>query len=96
MRKDLPLKKQKSTRNPKPEANWADESSRQLFEELRALRLNLAREQELPPYMIFHYSTLREMVELRPTSLREFSHLSGVGKTKLERYGEQFLEVLVG
>lgn len=94
VRKDLPVKKQRSTRNPKQEANWVDESSKQLFEELRALRLKLAREQELPPYMIFHDSTLREMVELRPNSLREFSHLSGVGKTKLERYGEQFLATI--
>ncbi|MCA9775988.1 MAG: DNA helicase RecQ [Candidatus Eremiobacteraeota bacterium] len=94
VRKDLPVRKKESTRSSKPETNWDDEESQQLFDDLRALRLQLAREQELPPYMIFHDSTLREMVELRPVSLREFSHLNGVGKTKLERYGDQFLEVL--
>ena len=44
--------------------------------------------------MIFHDSTLREMVESRPQSLNEFSQLSGVGKTKLDRYGEVFLEAI--
>ena len=65
-----------------------------LWEELRALRLQLAREQEIPPYMIFHDSTLREMVLEKPRSADGFSRISGVGRSKLERYGPAFLEVL--
>jgi ATP-dependent DNA helicase RecQ len=96
VRKDLPVgKKRTSSASSKPQANWNDEESEKLWEELRNRRLSLARKQEIPPYMIFHDSTLREMVEVRPQTLHEFSNLSGVGKTKLERYGEQFLEVLV-
>jgi ATP-dependent DNA helicase RecQ len=96
VRKDLPVRKKRSSASSsKPAVNWNDEGSEKLWEELRTLRLKLAREQEIPPYMIFHDSTLREMVELRPSNLREFSHLSGVGKTKLERYGEPFLELVL-
>jgi ATP-dependent DNA helicase RecQ len=65
-----------------------------LFEALRALRANLAREQNLPPYVVFHDSALREMVALRPTTLNEFARVPGVGETKLKRYGPAFLEVL--
>ena len=46
--------------------------------------------------MIFHDSTLREMVLERPRSLDGFSRISGVGRSKLERYGQAFLEVLLG
>ena len=48
----------------------------------------------MPPYVIFHDSTLREMVEQRPRTLEEFERLSGVGETKLRRYGEEFLAVI--
>ena len=44
--------------------------------------------------MIFHDSTLREMVENQPSNLREFGFLNGVGKTKLDKYGPQFLAAL--
>ena len=67
-----------------------------LWEKLRALRLQLAREQEIPPYMIFHDSTLREMVLEKPHSADGFSRISGVGRSKLERYGPAFLEALRG
>jgi len=65
-----------------------------LFEALRRLRLELAREQEVPPYVIFHDRTLREMAEIRPTSLGEMEGINGIGAKKLERYGEQFLAVI--
>lgn len=94
VRKDQPTQKKQSTRATRERPNWSDQESEKLFEELRALRLQLAREQELPPYMIFHDSTLKEMVDHRPRSLREFAQLNGVGKTKLDRYGEAFLAVL--
>ncbi|HEV7659002.1 MAG TPA: DNA helicase RecQ [Allosphingosinicella sp.] len=67
-----------------------------LFEALRARRRELAAEQGVPPYVIFHDSTLREMAELKPTTLGALSRLSGVGEAKLERYGQAFVEVIDG
>ena len=61
------------------------------FEALRALRRRLAEEQNLPPYVVFHDSTLREMVARKPASLAELGRLPGLGQAKLERYGAEFL-----
>ncbi len=65
-----------------------------LFEELRALRYAIAKEAGVPPYVVFHDSTLREMASLRPDDLAGLARVSGVGAAKLERYGERFLAVL--
>jgi ATP-dependent DNA helicase RecQ len=65
-----------------------------LFEALRACRRDLAREAGVPPYVIFHDSTLREMAELKPTSLTALGRVSGVGEAKLARYGEAFADVV--
>ena len=62
-----------------------------LFERLRALRKRLADDTGLPPYVIFHDSTLREMAERGPLDLNQFAALPGVGQAKLARYGEQFI-----
>jgi ATP-dependent DNA helicase RecQ len=69
-------------------APTADDS---LFERLRALRKRLADENGLPPYVIFHDSTLRAMAEHTPLDLDQFAALPGVGQAKLARYGEQFI-----
>jgi ATP-dependent DNA helicase RecQ len=65
-----------------------------LFERLRALRKQLANEQGLPPYVIFHDATLREMALRRPLTLGQFADLPGVGSAKLTRYGERFIAAL--
>ena len=65
-----------------------------LWEALRELRTRLAREQGVPPYVIFHDSTLRAMLQLKPTTLRALAEVPGVGEKKLERYGEAFLAIL--
>ncbi|HWT11239.1 MAG TPA: DNA helicase RecQ [Allosphingosinicella sp.] len=65
-----------------------------LFEALRARRREIAAQAGLPPYVIFHDSVLREMAELKPTTLHALARVSGVGETKLERYGEAFLAVI--
>ncbi|WP_370034320.1 DNA helicase RecQ [Qipengyuania mesophila] len=62
-----------------------------LFEALRALRKELAEEAQVPPYVIFHDSTLREMAANRPATLAQLAQLPGVGAKKLEAYGERFL-----
>ncbi len=65
-----------------------------LFERLRARRLELAREQGMPPYIILLDSTLLAMAQRRPRTPAELAEIPGFGKVKLERYGAAFLEVL--
>ena len=65
-----------------------------LFEALRAWRRDTAKEAGIPPYVIFHDSTLRAVVFARPSSLAELGRIEGVGETKLARYGEPLLAAL--
>ena len=65
-----------------------------LFERLRALRRDLAEEAGVPPYVIFHDSTLREMASERPATPSALGRITGVGARKLEAYGDAFLSVL--
>ena len=65
-----------------------------LFEALRALRREIAVEANLPPYVIFHDATLREMAANRPASLGELGAITGVGSRKLEAYGDAFLGII--
>jgi ATP-dependent DNA helicase RecQ len=88
----LPPKRQRKARRDR----GAEGPQDPLFDALRARRRDLAKEAGVPPYVIFHDSTLREMAELRPTSLGALSRVSGVGAAKLERYGEAFVEVIQG
>ena len=62
-----------------------------LFEALRALRRDLAKEAQVPPYVIFHDATLRDMAHARPTTLAELGAIPGIGAKKLEAYGDAFL-----
>lgn len=63
----------------------------ELFEELRSLRMQLARERGLPAYMVFNDATLREMASSMPSNHRELLAISGVGAKKIETYGDEFL-----
>jgi len=65
-----------------------------LWQSLRDTRQRLAAEQSVPPYVIFHDSTLKAMLQHRPTSEDELLAISGVGEAKLARYGKAFLSVL--
>ena len=65
-----------------------------LFEALRACRRDLAKQAGVPPYVVFHDSTLREMAQLRPESLSALARVPGVGQAKLERYGAAFVDVV--
>ena len=67
---------------------------RALFERLRAVRLETARERAVPPYVIFHDATLREMARLRPASLDAFRAVKGVGARKADDIGERFLSAI--
>jgi ATP-dependent DNA helicase RecQ len=65
-----------------------------LWEALRDRRRQFADDQGVPPYVIFHDSTLQEMCLLLPQSITEFARLGGVGERKLEKYGTDFLQVI--
>ena len=65
-----------------------------LWEALRACRLSLASEHDVPAFVIFHDKTLHEMIAYRPQTTAEMLGISGVGQTKLDRYGDRFLSVL--
>jgi ATP-dependent DNA helicase RecQ len=65
-----------------------------LFDALRTLRRELAQEAGVPPYVIFHDATLREIAAARPSSLAALSEIDGVGARKLAAYGEAFLSLL--
>ena len=75
---------------------WEDSSGKAadvevLMQKLRSLRKQLADEQAVPPYVIFHDSTLKLMAQMQPKTLDEFGNLSGVGSHKLSQYGKSFL-----
>ncbi|MDH3594990.1 MAG: DNA helicase RecQ [Rhodospirillales bacterium] len=73
---------------------FEDARDETLFQALRARRLQFAKAQEVPPYVIFHDSTLAAMARARPRRLQELAGISGVGQAKLDRYGEDFLAVI--
>jgi ATP-dependent DNA helicase RecQ len=75
--------------------SWQD-VDRALFERLRAVRLETARERGVPPYVIFHDATLREMARLRPTSIDALLAVKGVGARKADDLGEIFLSAIRG
>jgi len=75
--------------------SWQD-VDRDLFERLRALRLDIARSRGVPPYVIFHDTTLREMARLKPKSVSALLDVRGVGARKAEDLGEAFVAVIAG
>jgi ATP-dependent DNA helicase RecQ len=73
--------------------SWQD-VDRDLFERLRALRLDIARSRGVPPYVIFHDTTLREMARMKPRSISALLDVKGVGARKAEDLGEAFVAVI--
>ncbi|WP_425097831.1 DNA helicase RecQ [Tropicibacter sp. S64] len=82
-------------RRPAVKALVSDEDA-PLFSALKARRTALAREAQVPPYMIFPDRTLIEMAERRPVNMDQMARINGVGAKKLESYGRAFLEVING
>jgi ATP-dependent DNA helicase RecQ len=70
------------------------ETDRDLWQALRACRQQLAAEHNVPPYVIFHDTTLLQMIEQRPDDADQLLGINGVGQAKLARYGERFLRVI--
>jgi ATP-dependent DNA helicase RecQ len=71
-----------------------DPAATAIWDALRAWRLAEARRQELPPYVIFHDSTLSEVARRRPLSLAELAQIPGIGRSKLDRYGHAIIEIV--
>jgi len=65
-----------------------------LWDALRECRLRLAKERNVPPYVVFHDSVLMQMIELMPLTVERFSILSGVGETKQKQYAQAFVDVI--
>jgi ATP-dependent DNA helicase RecQ len=66
-----------------------------LFDALRAWRLEVARGNGLPPYVVFHDSTLTAIAERQPRSLADLAGIAGIGPTKLDRYGADVIGIVV-
>jgi ATP-dependent DNA helicase RecQ len=73
---------------------FASDFEQKLYDSLRAKRTEIAKEQNVPAYVIFHDKTLRDLAIIKPVSLSEMGHISGVGEVKIERYGKIFLQVI--
>jgi ATP-dependent DNA helicase RecQ len=98
----LRLARQRKPRQDEPrrrariEADSWQDVDRDLFERLRAVRLQIARARGVPPYVIFHDATLREMARLRPASMTALLAVKGVGARKADDLGATFLAAIRG
>jgi len=100
LRGDISIHLREDTKAAKPNKkphrtnrNIAD-TDLELWEALRACRQQLATEHNVPPYVIFHDAALMQMMEYRPDSPEALLTINGVGQTKLDRYGQPFLEII--
>ena len=84
----------KAPRRARIETESWEDVDRDLFERLRVLRLEIARSRGVPPYVIFHDTTLREMARLKPRSLSALLNVKGVGARKAEDLGEAFVALI--
>ncbi len=96
-RREVPRDRASRRRSAKgPAALALDPAADALWQRLRAWRLDEARRQELPPYVIFHDATLIEVARRRPASLAALGDIPGIGRSKLDRYGAAVLGVVGG
>jgi len=93
LRVDTTPNKSKGSGKKTKEHNISDEDM-EMWEALRACRKNLASEQGIPPFMIFHDATLIELLTIKPDSLQAFSAIGGVGQKKLDKYAQDFMQVI--
>lgn len=96
LRRSMPRKRERNERRERSTGLSVLPQDLALFNALRGLRAELAREQNLPPFMILHDSTLRAIAEQRPASMNELARISGIGGGKLARYGERLVEAVHG
>ena len=94
LRRDPAGRRARKPAKTRPAATIEDPADEALFQALRAHRMVLAKAQGVPPYVIFHDSTLVEIAYAKPTDLVQFGRLNGVGQVKLDRYGANFLAII--
>ncbi len=97
LRRDVEVtqrKTSKAERASRSKEAYAGANEDPLWQALKDKRMELAKEQGVPPYLIFHDSTLLEILNQKPQTLNDLAKISGVGQAKLLRYGDAFLEVL--
>jgi ATP-dependent DNA helicase RecQ len=92
LRRDQPKRTKKEVRAAKAADMPAE--AHDLFQRLRAKRAEIAKTQGIPPYVVFHDTTLRALAVERPQSFEAMSGITGIGKAKLDRYGALFLAVI--
>ena len=93
LRRDADPVKRRAQRGERKSRNTGSNDD-PLWQALRAKRMELAREQGVPPYVILHDSTLVEILNRRPLTLDEMAQIGGVGQAKLAKYGDAFLQVV--
>jgi ATP-dependent DNA helicase RecQ len=92
-RQPRPVKSRQRRQGPRTDASWSG-VDQGLFEKLRALRLELARGRGVPPYVIFHDQTLRELAKVKPSNINELHGITGIGERKAEAFGPAVLAVI--
>ncbi len=91
-----PARAERTVRAASVAATLGNAEDRRLFDMLKSLRMMLARDHNLPPYVIFHDKTLLSMAARRPLTLDALAQVPGVGQSKLDKYGDMFLSVIQG
>jgi ATP-dependent DNA helicase RecQ len=92
-RQPRPVRGRKGRAGRRTDPSWTG-VNQSLFETLRALRLELARARGVPPYVIFHDQTLRELARHRPTTVDALYGISGIGERKAQAFGPALLEAI--
>jgi len=92
----LPVLEKEDSEEDLKDATLKAEQDDALFKKMATLRKSLAAEENVPPYIIFHDKTLREMINKMPVDIQAMGHISGVGQAKLEKYGPAFLDIIKG
>ena len=92
-RQPRPVRSRQRRQGPRTDASWAG-VDQGLFEKLRALRLELARGRGVPPYVIFHDQTLRELARVKPRANHELHDITGIGERKAAAFGPAILDLI--
>ena len=94
LRREVKVKHATVSEGQKGKPTLDNANDEKLFQRLRILRLELAKAQNVPPYVIFHDTTLIALAKARPKTLQTMGAISGIGAAKMERYGEIFLRTI--
>jgi ATP-dependent DNA helicase RecQ len=88
------MNRKEKAEKTKPDAVSWEGVDRGLFDALRELRRHLAEERDLPPYVVFHDTVIRELARVRPSTLEKMRNISGIGDNKLREFGSRFLQTI--